>query len=184
MIKLKEISLLELIPQNLQEDTNIVAAAKAMDNELRELTNEIYSLPRYSRMDELTDEETDEMAWELHIDFYNPSLTIEQKRELVKNAIPWHRRKGTPSAVEELVATLFGAGKVQEWWEYGGQPFHFRVLTNNQDVTTSRAQEFTRAVNSVKRLTATLENVILSQAEQLTLFHGTAVHVGEHIKIR
>lgn len=184
MIDIKEVSLLDLLPPNLLEDENVVASAKAIDKQLQQMTQRILKMPVMSRLDDLTDEEADRMAWEFSVGFYDTTLPIEQKRELVKNAIRWHRTKGTPAAVEELIAALFGDGKVEEWWEYDGKPGHFQVITNNPEVTQERAQEFYRAIDSVKRLSSKLEQVILSQSEKLQLYHGSAVLVSENILIK
>lgn len=184
MIDLDNVSMLDILPPNLQDDPAMAAAAKALDNELQEINDGIRKLSIYDRADEWTEEETDELAWQFHVDFYDQTLPHEQRRELVKNSIAWHRRKGTPSAVEELISTLFGEGKVEEWFEYGGQPFHFQVLTNNPEVTTDRAQEFYRAVGSVKRLTAILESVVIGQTDDMPLYYGGVLHVGEKMTVR
>ncbi|OPA76732.1 phage tail protein I [Paenibacillus selenitireducens] len=184
MININEISLLDLIPPNLLQDPKVVAAAKAIDSEMQQITDEINKLPRYSRMDELTTEEVDEMAWELHIDFYDPKLPLQQCRELVKNAIPWHRRKGTPSAVEELISTVFGGGKVEEWYEYGGKPYYFRVLTDDPEATAAKAQEFIRAIDTVKNLRSRLEKVIITQTTDLPTIFAGVLHMGEYMYVR
>lgn len=184
MIDMKYGSLLDIIPSNIKDDPSVAAAALVIDAELKGITDEIQKLSIFSRSDEWTEEETDELAWQFHVDFYNPSLPIEQKRELVKNSIAWHRRKGTPSAVEELVTTLFGEGKVEEWWEYGGQPYYFQVLTNNPEVTQEKAKEFYRAIDSVKRLTARLEKVIIRQTEDMPLYYAGVLHMGEKMTVR
>lgn len=75
-------------------------------------------------------------------------------------------------------------GRVEEWFEYGGNPFHFRVMTNNPEVTQDKAIEFYRAVESVKRLSARLEKVILSQTEEMSLYVGCVLHVGEKMTVR
>lgn len=184
MIDLKSLSMLEMLPDNLKRDPNIQAAAQALDAQLQGLSEQIMNLPRFSRLDKLTDDEADELAWQFHVDFYDAGLPIEQKRQLVKNAFLFHRRKGTPAAIEELITILFGEGKVEEWWEYGGEPGMFQVTTNNPAVTQERAQEFFRAIESVNRLSAHLERVILSQSEALDLYVGVAVHVRETILIK
>ncbi|MFS0838049.1 phage tail protein I [Paenibacillus sp. 1P03SA] len=184
MIELKHASLLDILPPNLKRDETVRAAALSLDGQLRQLSEEIGRLTFYDRLDKLTEEEADELAWQFHVDFYEPELPLEQKRELVRNAFRWHKRKGTPSAVEELVAALFGEGRVEEWFEYGGQPFRFRVITNNPEVTQERAREFYRAVESVKRLSARLERVILSQTEEMPLYVGGVFHMGEKMTIR
>jgi len=181
---LKTVSLLDILPSSLRLDPNIVAVVGSIDTELQLLAADIDLLSRYSRLDDLTDEEADELAWQFHVDFYDPALPIEQKRQLVKNAFKFHRRKGTPAAIEELIGILFGEGRVEEWFEYGGQPGRFQVVTNNPEVTQERAQEFFRAVESVKRLTAKLERVVLAQSEDLPMYWAGILHLGEKMTVR
>ncbi len=42
-----------------------------------------------------------------------------------------HTFRGTPYAVEQVIQTYFGDGEVSEWFEYGGQPGMFKVVTTN-----------------------------------------------------
>lgn len=162
MISIQTISLLDLLPPNLRIDPNISAAAQAIDEELQGVTSTIQKLSYFERLDSLTEEETDELAWQFHVDFYDPELPIEQRRELVKNSFRWHRRKGTPSAVEELVQTIFGDGSVQEWWEYSGLPYTFRVISNNRNITGAQINDFTRALNTVKNIRSRLDQVVIN----------------------
>ena len=186
MIKIDEISLFDLLPPNFKTDPVMSAAARSLDKQMKELTGEIEALSFIRRLHagKITDAEADEKAWEYHVDFYDTSLPLEQKIQLLLNAKEFHKRKGTPAAIEDLITILFGEGKVEEWFEYGGEPGYFKVITNNPEVTLDRAQEFYRAVESVKRLSAHLEEVILSQTESLRLYFGTGLVVNEHIIIR
>ncbi|OBZ08934.1 phage tail protein I [Bacillus sp. FJAT-27264] len=183
MINIQTVSLRDILPPSIANDPTVAAAASALDAELQATTALISQLDIYGRSEEWTSEETDELAWEYHIDYYDPDLPLEQRRQLVVNAIPFHRRKATPSAVEDLITILFGSGKVEEWFEYGGAPYHFQVATDNPDVTTARAQEFIQAVESVKRLSAVLDRVVISQTEDLNLYFGGALHIGERLTV-
>ncbi|MEC0171177.1 phage tail protein I [Paenibacillus graminis] len=183
MINIQTVSLLDLLPPSIRSDPAMAAAAAALDTQLQETTGMIAALDIFGRWTEWTNAETDELAWQYNPPYYDPDLPLNQKRVLVKNAIPFHRHKGTPKAVEDLIAILFGEGAVEEWWQYGGYPYHFRVLTNNADVTTTRAQEFIEAVDAVKRLSAVLDSVTITQAEDLPLYFGVVLHIGDHITI-
>lgn len=183
MIKLQTASLLDILPSNLKSDPDLSAAALAIDAELQSLAADISNLDLFSRYNVWTDTEVDELAWQYRPPYYDPDLPLEQKRLLVKNAIPFHRRKGTPAAVEDLITLLFGEGRVEEWFEYSGEPYHFQVITNNADVTTTRAEEFIRAVESVKRLSAVLDRVTISQVEELGLYFGGTIHMAEEFSI-
>ncbi|MBO2943591.1 phage tail protein I [Paenibacillus sp. F411] len=186
MINIDQISVYDLLPPNAQADPTVSAAARALDSHVQQLNKEVEDLSFYRRLMQgrITDAEADERAWQDHVDFWDTTLPLEQKVQLLKNAKEFHRIKGTPGAIEDLITILFGEGKVEEWFQYGGEPGYFRVTTNNPEVTLDRAQEFYRAVESVKRLTAHMEEVILSQTESFNLYHGAGVHVSEYILIR
>lgn len=184
MINLAQTSLLDILPPNLRSDPTVAAAAQAMDAELRMISAEIDKLNYISRMGVLTSEEADELAWQFHVDFYDSSLPLEQRRELIKNSDAWHRRKGTPSAVEELIATIFGDGRVEEWWEFGGTPYTFRVLTNNSSATGEQAQQFLSALNSVKRLSARLESIQITATDEMNFVMAGVLHIGDFLRIR
>lgn len=184
MINIQAVHLLDILPANLRNDPSLQAAAHSIHHELQVTTEAIYKLSIWDRLDQLNSEEVNEFAWQLHVDFYDVKLPIEQRRGLVKNAIRFHRRKGTPAAVEELVTILFGSGKVEEWFEYGGEPGYFRVQTNDPSATSEKAEEFVRAVNAVKRLSAWLESVILEETIQVNdLYFGGTLHIGDFITI-
>jgi len=183
MVDLFNIRLEALLPDSLQQDPDVVALAKAITPELQEIALAIANCVLISRIDELSGPVLDLLAWQWHVDFYEITLPIEQKRELVKNAIAWHKRKGTPSAVEELVRVTFFSGDVVEWWEYGGNPGYFKVIITDPSATNERAQEFIAAVNSVKRASAWLESIEIKSVDDMPLYFANVLHMGEYMTV-
>jgi phage tail P2-like protein len=100
----------------------------------------------------------DLLAWQFHVDFYEPGLPVKIKRELVLKSLDWHYRKGTPSVVEEIVSTVFSRAKIEEWYEYGGRPYRFRIATEEQKPDSDAVRKLIRAVNSVKNTRSFLDN--------------------------
>ncbi|TEB13354.1 phage tail protein I [Pelotomaculum propionicicum] len=155
------ISLLDLLPQSLKGDPDVEALAKALDPELQAVSAAIIECVLLPRVDELPEEVVDYLAWQLHVDFYDPNYSLAVKRTLVKQSIPRHRKKGTPAAVEELATTVFGSARVIGWYEYGGDPYRFRVITGNEQVVLGdRYAEFVNALESVKRKSAWLDDIL------------------------
>ncbi|WP_262382936.1 phage tail protein I [Bacillus infantis] len=184
MINIYKSSMLDLVPSNLKQDPDLIAAAKSIDKQFQQTVNDVRKVIILPHIDQIEDHQLlDLLAWETHLDFYETSLPLETKRELIKKAPVLHRKKGTPAAVEELVATLFDEGRVEEWFDYDGEPYRFQVITNNRSVTNERALEFIRALNSVKNLRSTLERVVIEQKEDMNLYFGGFVHSGDHIYI-
>lgn len=184
MISLQQIKLLDLIPPNLRSDPTIVAAAEALNQQLQAVTQLIPGVSILHQIDTLPEDWVDALAWQWRAPFYDQSLPLEQKRELVRKALAWHKRKGTPSAVEELVATIFGSGTVQEWYEYGGEPAYFKVLTNDPSATSDKANEFLAAVNAVKNVRSWLEAIEITTEGFMNLNFGFVAHIGKTITAR
>ena len=161
MIKeLQSLSLLDILPANLLEDKKVAAAAQALDAELQAVTKATVETMHLPRLDVLPEAVVDLLAWQWHVDFYEPlGMDIETKRKLVKESIAWHRIKGTPAAVEAVVSAAFDSSKVKEWYEYGGKPFYFKVIT--EDVTTDKVtlDNMRRAIDSVKNARSWLEKI-------------------------
>lgn len=183
MIEMKDISLYDLLPPSLQTDERTAAIARSLDPEMQRLVERIARLSLMGRLDDLASGEADELAWQYNVPFYDAALPLSQRRELVKNGFRWHRSKGTPAAVEELMTTIFGDGIVEEWFDYGGQPGYFRVITSNFSATTEHADRFLRLINSVKNARSWLDTVIIRLVENTPVYFGTAVHMGDKIKL-
>jgi phage tail P2-like protein len=183
MIDLQTIKLIDLIPANIRNDPQVAAAAEALDQQLQTVTHAIPGVAIMYNIDNLPDPWVDELAWQWRAPFYDQALPLEQKRELVKKALAWHKRKGTPSAVEELIATVFGSGTVQEWFEYGGEPGYFKVQTSDPSATTDKAKEFLAAVNSVKNTRSWLESIEITTEATMNMYVGIAIHMGDYMKI-
>lgn len=107
---------------------NLVDVAKVIDEKLHELDAASILVLLYPRIDELESELVDALAIALHVDYYDASLPIDKRRALVKNSTRWHMRKGTKGVVQEMVATVWDGCNVEEWFEYGGEPYYFRVV--------------------------------------------------------
>lgn len=123
-----------ILPTILQEDERLNAAAKALERALADLSNAALEGLFLPRLDVLPSELLNALANQYHVDFFEPNMSDAEKRALIRDAIHWHRRKGTPSAVEEIMRKIYIDARVQEWYEYGGKPYYFKIL---QDITAT-----------------------------------------------
>lgn len=184
MNSVNDLTVSKLLPSSLKSDVFTIALVNATEKELKQAFREAESLADLSNIDQLPEYLLDYIAYQKHVDFYENTLSIEIKRGLIKRSRFFHQHKGTPAAVEELINMIFGDGKVVEWFEYDGQPFHFKVVTNNRSVTQEKAEEFLRALNSVKRKTAILDKIELSQSDEMNQYFAFVVQSGEKLVLR
>lgn len=186
---LDNLSIKDLLPANLLSDEDVAAIAQAITPEFQEISRLMKMLdPKEDVLKFLSEENQhkylDSLAFEKHIDFYDTSLSIEKKKELIEKARFFHRKKGTPAAVEDLITSIFGEGKVVEWFEYDASPGYFKVVTSNTSVTNEQAEQFIRALNSVKRKSSVLDKVEITQIDNMNLYFGGVVHVGDKYTLK
>ncbi len=53
--------------------------------------------------------------------------TEEKKRTLIKNAIRFHRLRGTKYSIIKALESVGYFAELSEWFEYNGKPFFFKV---------------------------------------------------------
>ncbi len=58
-------------------------------------------------------------------------LSQEEMRKLLSSAMFIHKNSGTPSALKKALQSVFENVEIQEWFEYGGEPFTFRVKVSS-----------------------------------------------------
>lgn len=124
--------LVDILPDSILQDKKFSALAEALNVELKNLSTDIKQVIHLPRLDELSGTILDVLAWQMHVDFYEPyELADEVKRNLIQQSIAWHKILGTPAALE-LVNQAFNRNvKISEWFEYdGGEPYHFKIETS------------------------------------------------------
>jgi phage tail protein I len=158
MIRDSKYTSAEHLPSSIDKEP-IKAIAKTWDETLAEFMN-TNTLLLWSSIDTESESVIDHLAYQLHVDDYDSGLPIATKRELVKNSIDIHRHKGTPYAVEKAVQTVYSDSKIAEWFEYGGNPYYFKVtlitapLTGEADIT-----KLVRAINTAKNVRSWLDGI-------------------------
>jgi phage tail P2-like protein len=127
---LADISFVDLLPASIASDETMTAAARMLDTELGSIEGQISNILIWSRIEELQEPMLSYLAWQLHVDYWRPDMILLEKRDLLKRSFMLHSVKGTPGAIEDAMAAAvksIGSARVVEWFEYGGDPYHFKV---------------------------------------------------------
>lgn len=165
-------SVLDIMPESIRNDPQVRAAAKALDVELNKCAADIRENLLISRIDELPEIVLDLLAWQWHVDFYEPiGLDIETKRALIKKSIAWHRIKGTIGAVEEVLAAAFGKTSVQPWYDYGGDSYFFRLLLDEYP-ERENIENVLKATKSTKNVRSWLDSINYEITREANLYMG------------
>jgi phage tail P2-like protein len=147
------------LPPVLKNNAEMAAAAQAIAEQLHITANLISQNIIYARIDELDEATLDILAYDLHVDWYDYSYPVEVKRQTIKNSVKVHRKLGTKYAVETALGAVFPGARVEEWFEYGGAPYLFRVAADvpEEGVTAEQQRRAFKKVQFYKNLRSHLE---------------------------
>lgn len=189
MIKLRDVSILDLLPPNLLEDEDVVAIALALDIELKAITKAIEETKILSRIDELPEPVIDHLLWQFHVTYEEGAglaTTIEEKKELVKNAIKTHKKKGTKGALKRILNALNMQCLIEEWFEYGGQPGEFRIKVleiSTRGLNEEQLNLIDKLVDAYKNARSIVESIKIYLTSYGKQYLATTMQTGEEITV-
>lgn len=156
-------NLLSQFPSALTYDKSILALAYAFAEMLAQHGEDVKDVDIYQIIDELPEGILDILAYDFKVDWWDYNYSVEEKRRLLKNSWRIHRFVGTPAAVSWAIDSIFGNGEVQEWFDYDGEPHHFRAFCCNDGTyrPVTDLTEFYKLVNVVKRRSSWLDGVVI-----------------------
>ena len=173
-MRLTDCTFKNLLPLFMRQEKDNLALANGLNEVIRYIGENITLCSDWGVIDRLPEEFLDELAWELDIEWYDRSADIEVKRSLVKNSDIVHSKYGTKAAIIKVVGDYYDDAVVTEWFEYGGEPGHFKVEVLSEDMHIVIPEEFIDLINKVKRQSAIFDSVDYTWTTYQTLYTGAA----------
>lgn len=147
-----------LVPKYIYNDKNGYALSKAIERAFQYVADRVEEgLAILQDPDKMPEWRLDELAEDYNI-LYDYNADIEVKRDWVKNAIPYYRIYGTPEAIVQYLTGYFNEVELEEWFEYGGDPFYFR-LTVDGTWTPENEAWATKAIERAKNVRSVLDDL-------------------------
>ena len=147
-------NLVVTLPPALRTDPSVVALAEALSELLAARPAEIERLRIYPAIDTLEEPLLDILARDFKVDWWDPEYSLEEKRRTLKDSWRVHRLLGTRAAVETAISAIYPHTQVLEWFEYGGEPYHFRLDINitNDSIDSEKQRRVLERLNYYKSL--------------------------------
>lgn len=183
MIKLSGSRFTDIMPEDLAEQTEIQAFAYAVGRQVEKLLAYADGARTYAAIYAVPEKVLDLLAVELRTPYYDENFSLPTKRALIQETILFYTQMGTPAATEKIVSSIFGRGYIKEWFEYNGEPHHFRVIVENMEAVEKLLGEFLNVLRAVKRLSSWLDSVTVLQRHEHHLYTGFAVRVGRIVSV-
>lgn len=165
MIKLSEGELLDLLPSQLKNDTDMICLSYALKCAVERLLQYERQTMTDNFIDSLPEQILDVLAVELRSPYYLDSMSIETKRSIIKNTLIWHTKAGTPSAVLEMIQAIFGEGYLVEWFNFtegDKTPGYFDIVTNAR-MTEDIVESFMNIIRRVKNERSHIRRILINR---------------------
>lgn len=159
---------LEIIPDSIRDDPQVIAACESIDKELMAIDKDIPDVCFWPFVEKQVPPLLDILAWEMHVDIWQGwegALSNEKKIELINQSIDWHQHKGTKYAVEQMIRTVFTEGYVSEWFQYGGNPFFFKIILKQTITDPGQIKLLYDSVMAVKNVRSWIEDIEITSGK-------------------
>lgn len=171
MINLYDGELVDMLPGQMATELQQRCISYALKKGIQLVVERANMTRTIAVIDSLPEQILDVLAVEMRTPYYREEMDIEIKRRIIKKTLMWHLTAGTPGAVEELVAAVFGEGEVKEWFEYGGAPYHFKIVTNAL-LTEDMNEYFSEMIQIVKNIRSHIEAIEIHRTVDQVLYAG------------
>ena len=157
-----EHNLSDLYPRFILRDRNGHAMAEALDAAMKYFTDKVEEgIKLIDDVDSMPEWRLDEMAWELDC-FYDWQGTLAEKRDWIRNALPYSYDAGTPKAVREYLEAYLGDVTIQE------SPSGYQFMTTSvSGLTSGSFSKIAYAIEKAKNVRSVYVGFAIKSTETL-----------------
>lgn len=171
MIKLQDGQISKILPEYISDWDSVKALSFALQQAVQRLMGYCRNISVFAVIDTLPEKVLDLLALELNTQYYDDLLEAEAKRRLVKNTLIWYMSAGTPKAVEELIASVFENGEIKEWYEYGDEPYYFKIVTDTL-LQSDTYELFSIMLERIKNVRSHIRSIEIPRTIEQDVFWG------------
>ena len=184
MNRLKNLQLTQLLPASIAADTKVKNISLSVETILQTVAGQTAAVLLLPHLDELPEAVIDELAWQYHVDTYSADFAIDVKRQLIRQSIAWHHKKGTPAAVTDMLSTIYASAQLEEFWEYGGEPYHFRVTVGEDRTDSAQTiDDAIRVIKLSKNVRSWLDGIKFRRNITGTIYLGAAMSKNKKVEL-
>lgn len=145
------------LPPNFQTIEN-KAMGYAVDRQMKKLMQFMRKVSVWSDLDHVDPKYYDYLAASLRAPYYSSEYDDEMRLEILKKTLQIYMFSGTVLAEEELLKRIFTDAVFVPWYEYGGEPFHFKIATPTEP-SEEMIRKFLTILQRVKAQRSILDGI-------------------------
>lgn len=162
------------LPPNLQT-VESDCFGYALDKQMQKFHALAKQLTIWSDMDHTAAKYYDYMALCIKAPYYKSEYDQEMKLSLLKTAIESNRYAGTQKAINQLIDIVFEKAFFIPWYEYDGEPYHFKPYVYDDVLTEEAVTIFANIIKKVKAARSVMDNITIGRESHGEIFLGAAM---------
>lgn len=178
-MKINEVHMIDFVPHSISHDRTIKGLCAAADVMIRNLEKELPKANLFENLHLFTEKELDSIAEAEEIPWYDTSYEKKVKIDIIHNYEKFAMIIGTKEAVEGVATNIFGESYIDEWYEYGGQQYGFKVHTQAL-LTPNMNDIFTRVIDHVKNMRSNVESIAVNRDTSQTIYAAVEQYSATH----
>lgn len=165
----------KLLPQLFANDSFMMALSKSVNSILQEAGKQNFLMPRVGKIDELSEEILDEIAYENNIFWYYKDDPIKTKKATIKNFRRVQNALGTPWAIRNVLTDIYGQAELIESFDDEElAPHTFSIYVVSQSSMTVEAKNrFLKRLRVIKRASSVMSQIYTVDSPQSDFFVGS-----------
>ncbi len=175
-MKLSTVDVIKLLPFFMRKDKFNVFFANYISALIRNSSLNLNKLSVWNAIDELSEEECDNFAWELNLDYYPKTDSLSKKREHLKTGLKAKMTACTKAALQQTLETYSGNKsdiRVLEWFDVSLPFNHYYINIKNPG--EYNIDGIMRVINSSSRASAVLDGIIVDVEKTVDMKIGFCV---------
>lgn len=148
------------LPPALKKDAGFAALGEVIAEQLAKNRTLSDKAIIYPAIEKLSEEALDALAYDFNVSWYDYEGTLSEKRKTILECMNVHQYKGTKYAVETALRSVYDTVRVTEWFEYGGEPYHFKVIIYDSSNDKEKRARIMAKVQYYKNLRSVLEETV------------------------
>ena len=160
-MRLKDINLGHITPDFMLNDPVVKALNATLEDVVKEITANMGRLPLWDNLDSLSEDELDELGYEMNIPWYNNTYDKAKKLSIIKNGEKYLHKMGTPEALQFVIDDIFGSCTISESGiDYDGEPHRFTITVNSGvNLNQTTYGRFVYLLNRIKRASSWIDSI-------------------------
>lgn len=125
------------------------------------------------------------LAWAMSVEGWESAVSETQQRQLIRDAVPTHRRKGTPSSIISALASIDIDARIHDERAHGGVPHAYSVdiQLHDRGLDEATRQQIESLIVDYQNARSFITELRIALTGRGNIYLGCAAYLGDELTV-